>query len=275
MKKLWLLFLMFLIPSICFGGYAQTWKVDYSTTTEKTTFTLVDKFQMGSSTSTTDIYIVMYGTGSIICKDIKFSDGTVQVSSPTAGGGGGSGSDETALIRSTYNATGKFRQLFFAGGATLPSGDNAGTYEGALIQKNEYQVNNSSRPIYVIVYTSHTERFAYWEQDMDDNFDLDKDVSLYIEFYSAITSSSVYFNVDVATMTNLSTRTWTRHNPPTTQVSITAYSITIATLTWTNNSAGFIAGSPYGLCLSREESQVDALGDVYVLKCKLIGWKRE
>ena len=206
---------------------------------------------------------------------ITFPDGTVQVSSPTAGGGGGSGSDETALIRSTYNATGKFRQLFFAGGATLPSGDNAGTYEGALIQKNEYQVNNSSRPIYVIVYTSHTERFAYWEQDMDDNFDLDKDVSLYIEFYSAITSSSVYFNVDVATMTNLSTRTWTRHNPPTTQVSATAYSITIATLTWTNNSAGFIAGSPYGLCLSREESQVDALGDVYVLKCKLIGWKRE
>ena len=113
MKKLWLLFLMFLIPSICFGGYAQTWKVDYSTTTEKTTFTLVDKFQMGSSTSTTDIYIVMYGTGSIICKDIKFSDGTVQVSSPTAGGGGGSGSDETALIRSTYNATGKFRRIAF------------------------------------------------------------------------------------------------------------------------------------------------------------------
>ena len=186
-------------------------------------------------------------------------------------GGTVDGVDVSALGQST----GKFRQLFFAGGATLPSGDNAGTYEGALITKNEYQVNNSSRPIYVIVYTSHTERFAYWEQDMDDNFDLDKDVSLYIEFYSAITSSSVYFNVDVATMTNLSTRTWTRHNPPTTQVSITAYSITIATLTWTNNSAGFIAGSPYGLCLSREESQVDALGDVYVLKCKLIGWKRE
>ena len=40
---------------------------------------------------------------------ITFPDGTVQISSPTAGGGGGSGSDETALIRSTYNATGKSR----------------------------------------------------------------------------------------------------------------------------------------------------------------------
>ena len=250
--------------------YIQLKSTSGALTTETADRITADNLIMANTSQ----FMIKESTYPIYATSVKFPDGTVQVSSPTAGGGG-SGSDETALIRSTYNATGKFRQLFFAGGATLPSGDNAGTYEGALIQKNEYQVNNSSRPIYSIVYTSYTERFAYWEQVMDDNFDNAKDINLYINFYSAITSSSVLFNVQIATMTNPSIRTWTSYQATTTGVGGSAYDIVTATITWTSNSTGFIAGREYGICVSRENDTVDALGDIYVTILKLVGWKKE
>lgn len=181
-----------------------------------------------------------------------------------------------SAITSSFTACSQFRQVFFGGGATVSTEDNAGTYEGAQIYKNEFAINSSSRPVYGVKYPSHTiETYAYWEQTMDEHFDDDKDINIYIEFYTSVTSSNVLFNVYIATMQNVQTRTWTKHQVDTTLVGGTAYDIVKATITFTGNSAGFIKGAPYGVAISRDIAVVDTLADVYLIKSILIGNKEE
>jgi len=115
MKKLLLILSLMFLSSAVFAGYVQTYKISYDSTTEKAVFTFVDTIQVGTSTDTADVYIILYGSGTIETVElnvtqITWGDGTVQTSSPPAGGAAVSGdvwkSPSTGVPGDAYVSTG-------------------------------------------------------------------------------------------------------------------------------------------------------------------------